>query len=795
VTVTTLPKIYIIMHLSNAFLPTAFLLSGFCGLIYEVVWERWLELRFGVTTYAAAVIVASFMGGMALGSFFLGRISDRSRRPLRIYGACEFGLGLYALAMPWLVGTAWGGARPAGAVWFLILPTMLMGGTVPSLCRHAASVTKRRASFAWLYGINILGGVAGCLLATVFLLQTFGARITNGLAAAISLSIGIASWIYAAEVPAERKLTKNPVIFSLPATLAVVCGFLSLASEVLWFRSLRLVIGGTIYSFGTILSTYLLGLALGSLIVARSKRLRSRPIPALGITQLWIALFFGIGFPAYVSSWGMLGIFNALYFTHIHSWFAIHAVHFIITCGVLLIPSTLMGMALPLLVEESKTTNTHLGTIYGASSLGAVLGSLAAGFMMIPSLGLEASAFLVCWVETLLAIALLAPQGTPRAARLAAAPALLLLLVASSSFHGGIRPNTLYKKDGVVSSISVYINNGRKVLETDNLDIQGGDPAHPLTHPKRLGYLPLMLHSGASDAALQIGLGTGINLSALAEGVKAATVVELIPEMPEAVAHFKIENDDVLHRANVKLVIDDGRHWVASSPGKYDLIVADLFYPENAGTASLYAREHFLKCRVALKEKGTMVQWIPAHQLTLSSLKTLLATFRSVFPDASLWWGTESETIPALALVGRTGAQEPSVKEIGLRMKRYPGMREVGWERPDCLASLRIMSDKTLTDFAAGAPLNIDDLPHIEYDAPHIETQRSQALFDTLRALAASQDAEAAASANPTLARLLRARASFVRAHAWRSIGQSGPFNDEQRRARSLAPECRDLAL
>ncbi len=783
--------------LSDAFLSAAFFLSGFCGLVYEVVWERWLELRFGVTTYAAAVIVASFMGGMALGSFLIGSLSDRSRRPLRIYGLCEIGIGLYALAMPLLMGAARAGARPSAAVWLLVLPTLLMGGTVPSLCRHAAAASKQRLSFSWLYGVNILGGVAGCLFAVIFLLQAFGARITNGFAAAISLSTGAAACLCALEIPVERRSPKSPAAAPLLLALAFACGFLSLASEVLWFRSLRLVIGGTIYSFGTMLSTYLLGLALGSLVVARSRTLKSRPLSALGVAQLWTALLFGAGFPAFVVSWRMIGFFGAIYFARIHSWFAIHAVHFLITCGVLLAPATLMGMALPLIAAEAETAaSSSLGAIYGASSLGAVMGSLAAGFLMIPSLGLEASAFLICGLETLLAIALLSPgAAASRPARLAAAPALLLLLAAGAEFHGGVRPKTLYKKDGVVSTISVYIDDfGRKVLETDNLDIQGTDPSRPATHPKRLGYLPLILHSGALDAALQIGLGTGINLSALAEGAKETTVVELVPEMPEAASYFSAENGGVLHRPNVKLVIDDGRHWVASAPGKYDMIVGDLFYPENAGTASLYAREQFDSCRRALKKGGTMVQWIPAHQLTLGSLKTLAATFQSVFPQASLWWGTESEGFPTVALVGRTGtgSEEPSVEMIGLAMRRYPGLREVGWERSDCVASLQIMSPRTLAVFSAGAALNTDDRPRIEYDAPRLETRRSAALFETLMSLAASQESEA--SERPALARLLRARALSVRAQAHRGIRRMDLFDEEMRRAKSLAPECRDFA-
>lgn len=778
----------------RGFLSTAFFLSGFCGLIYEVVWERWLELRFGVTTYAAAVVVASFMGGMALGSFLLGPVSDRSRRPLRIYGACEIGLGLYALAMPYLVGVLWAGARPGHAMWLLALPTMLMGGTVPSLCRHAASVSKGRVSFAWLYGINILGGVAGCLASTVFLLQTFGARITNGAAAAISLAIGVAAWSYAAEVPAERLPLKAVAPGPAPAALAFLCGFLALAAEVLWFRSLRLVIGGTIYSFGTMLSTFLLGLALGSLLVARSKTLQSRPLASLGAAQLWIAFFFAAGFPAYVSSWGMLAFFKDIYFAGIHDWFAIRAVHFLVTCGVLLIPATLMGTALPLLVQEAKmNAGSRLGTIYGAGSLGSVAGSLAAGFLLIPRLGLEASAFLVCGLGTVLAVALLALPRTPWQARSAAAPALLLLLAAGPGFRGGMRPDTLYKKDGVVSTISVYLDNGRKILETDNLNVQGMDPSNPASHPKRLGYLPLLLHAGAVDSALQIGLGTGINLSALSEGAKETEVVELIPELPEAVAHFKAENDDVLRRPNVKLVIDDGRRWVEVSPGRFDLIVADLFYPENAGTASLYSLEHFLNCRRALKKNGTMVQWIPAHQLTLGSLKTLAATFQAAFPDASLWWGTESDGLPTVALVGRTGSKPPTVRELGLTMRRYPGLREVDWRRPDCLAGLMIMSAKSLSDFSAGAELNTDDLPRIEYDAPRLEAAGGRALFETLMALAASQEAEAAAQ--PALARLLRSRAASVRARAWRSVGRGDLRDEELRRAKSSAPECRDSNL
>lgn len=783
------------MSTAPAAVSSVLFLSGFSSLIFEVVWERWLELRFGVTTYAAAVIVASFMGGMALGAVLLGRLADRIRRPLALYGSCELGIGLYALLMPTLLRLSWA-TDPRATILLLAVPAVLMGGTLPSLCRHAAHMAGRPLSFSWLYGVNILGGVIGSLAAAFVLLEALGTRATNALAAVISITVGALCLALSTETPRERPAGSPSASQLGLAALGFVLGFIALATEVLWFRALRLVIGGTVYSFGTMLSTCLLGFGIGSVLVSRLPRLWSAPLPCIGATQLWASLLFALGFPAFQTSWHMLAFFQRAYFSALQDWQALRTIHFAIAGAVMLGPAVLMGMALPLVVQALRAPSSAraIGFTYGLNSLGAVCGSLAAGFLLIPRFGLEASGRLVCGLSACLGIGLLlAGTAAPRAL-LAAAPAAVGLLLSWHGFFGAARPGLIYRKDGVVSTIQVYVGkDGRKVLETDNLDVQGMDPGRPLTHPKRLGYLPLLLHAGRVDQALQIGLGTGINLSALAQGAAKVTVVELIPEMPEAAAQFRKEAGDVLSRPNVSLVIDDGRHRVQASVSAYDLIVADLFYPENAGTGALFSVEHFHGCRRALRPGGTMVQWIPAHQMSLESLKTLAASFLAAFPDASLWWGTEHESIPTIALVGRTAPADVSAASLRAKMAALPGLHEVGWRDPRCLPSLRIMSPRSLAEFSRGAPLHTDDKPRIEYEAPRLETRRGTALFETLMALADRLEAEG--GPDPEMSRLSKARAAVARSRAWRSAGREAEHERERRRGLALAPECSDLRL
>ena len=217
--------------------------------------------------------------------------------------------------------------------------------------------------------------------------------------------------------------------------------------------------------------------------------------------------------------------------------------------------------------------------------------------------------------------------------------------------------------------------------------MQGADPASPAKNPKRLGYLPRLLHPKAElGLALQIGLGTGINLSALAGGAAETEVVEIIPELAETARFFRADNDDVLSDPKVRLIIDDGRHHISASKRRYDLIVGDLFFPENAGTGNLYSREHFARCRTALSDSGMMVQWVPVQQVSLDVLRSIMKTFAAEFPHVSLWCGTISEERPVVGLVGTVAEQTLDPRGLSRRFKAWaPALSKIGWTSPSCV--------------------------------------------------------------------------------------------------------------
>lgn len=807
-------------------IPAAFFLSGFSGLIYEVVWERWLELIFGVGIYAATTVVVSFMSGLAAGSLVFGRLADRSRRPLRLYAFLELGVGACALALPVLlplVGRLYA-LHPAAlfALSFLLLlpPTMMMGGTLPVLCRSREPLALGR-TFSLLYGINTLGGVAGCLFSGFWLISRFGVGRTNAIAAATTIAIGAAMLALArgreSAAPEERGAeTPGPAPAGARAALlalVALSGFAGLGYEMLWFRALRMMIGGTVYAFNTTLTTFLVGLGLGSLLAGGLEQ--EGVLVSLGAAEAAAGALALATFPLFPAIGTLLRPLSGAYFAAARSWLLARALHFAIAGTVMLVPGVFLGMILPLaaraLVRREDPPSSQVGRLYFLNTAGGILGALAFGFFLIPRLGLRRSAFALGSLSLALAAAAfaLALRERRRGGALAAAVPAALLAAVFLGAKGltdkpALDPSTLYRKDGLVSTVRVWTDGSRKYLETDNLNVQGTDVNSRGGQPKRLGYLPFLIQPKTELAGvLQIGLGTGINLSALAESpARSVDVVELIPELPEALRFFARENGGVLSNPKVHLTIGDGRNYVLASREKYDLIVADLFFPEQAGAGSLYSLEHFLAARRLLTPGGAMVQWIPLHQVSMDDLKVIVNTFGRAFPHESLWWGTFSAAFPVVGLVGSDEPQSVDPDVMREKMKLLsPGLRATEWEDPRCVMSSYVLGDGELRRFGSGAALNTDDAPYIEFHAPRVEGRGRGLAFDNIYAVASLMGGGAPASgpaATPALRRdvaaMTQERAHLLKALVWRAAGNPALFARERREAAAYGRACAEFA-
>src|SRR5437016_159247 len=456
-----------------------FFLSGATGLVYEVIWVRLTGLVFGNTSHAISTVLGAFMAGLALGSWKLGQRADRTENPLRMYGLLEIGIGISAAVVPLVfraVDTFYWAMAPsvssipggAGFIRFgasfiiLLTPTFFMGGTLPVLTRFFTdNVQEVERKVGVLYALNTFGAAAGSLLAALVFIPGLGNLRTTLIIASVNVAIGLfAIWLSgrsrgaesAAEQPEmllEEPRPANPVADRLILLTLAVSGFVSMMYEVSWTRALSAMIGSSTYAFSIMLITFLVGIALGSSIISRRK-----PAPTLrllGLLQLGVAfggLVFIVGY--LVAPYALLALIRAFFY----SFPAILTVQFIL-CSALMVFATLcMGATFPVASQlySSKVTilGRSIGNIYSVNTLGAIVGSLLAGFVLMPIIGTERTILAGLFFNSAMALVLLTESKS--SGRIAQAAALILLLVATVSMKGQV----FWKPDSMDRGILVY---------------------------------------------------------------------------------------------------------------------------------------------------------------------------------------------------------------------------------------------------------------------------------------------------------------------------------------------------
>jgi spermidine synthase len=757
-----------------------FFLSGAAGLLYEVVWMRLLGLLFGHTVYAVTTVLAAYMGGLAAGSLLLGRRADRIARPLRVYGLLEACIGLYCLATPLLFagadrlylklftalepGPATAAAlHLAFSIVLLGVPTTLMGMTLPLLSRavvERASLAGARVGA--LYAINTWGAVVGVTGAGFFLLPAIGIQATVWLGVALNAAVALAAVAVdrsapagavapgPAPAPAERPAPDGASLPRPATTIALVAigvsGAASMAYEIAWTRALSLVLGSSTYAFSAMLATFLVGLALGALLVARVLRRRAVGLLGFGAVEVAVSIVVVLMLPLFGELPELFLRFVAV--TGLSHGSAVLA-QFTGSFLVMILPTLLIGATFPLVVAALTTAlgtvGKDVGRVYGANTVGTIVGSAGAGFFLVPLVGIQntviaaAAANLAAGVAVLLA----APGGRrirpAAAAAVAAFAALALLLprwdrklmasgvsVYAQSYlrpgggTGGLQDalgqrQLLFYEEGINTTVSVT-RTGEQLRLAVNGKIDGGNGTDMATQILA-AHVPAVLAPHARRA-LVIGLGTGVTAGSLAQhGLDAVDVAELEPAMIEAARFFEAENHGVLRDPRVRIVAGDGRHILAAAPTPYDIIVSEPSNPWIAGVANLFTREFYEAARDHLSERGVMIQWVQGYQIFPREMKMVVRTFQSVFPHATMWRGSRSDFV----LVASREPVELDLDVVRRRIAESPGIRE-DFARlrmePDDLLQRFLLSAEDAARFAEGAPLNTDDLPLLEFGAP-----------------------------------------------------------------------------
>jgi spermidine synthase len=739
-------------------LATLFFFSGACALVYQVMWLRLLALVFGVTVYAASTVLAGFMAGLALGSFAAGRLAMRLTRPLAAFGAAEILVGLTALASPVvldLLTTLWVAVHPSlpdslvaitvirfiCAFGVLILPTSLMGATLPLIVKSAVAQERRiGARIGVLYAINTTGAIMGALVAGFYFISEVGvsrafvlAAATNVVVGAVALAVSFALPPASAtpETPADdasASAATEPITASQHRAVLwtfFLSGLLSLALEIVWFRMLAVYLRPTAYAFTIMLAVVLGGIALGSALATPLLRQRRAWLPVLTVIQLLIGITAALSFNALARSQSLLdtlaGRNSLLESVGLDAYLA----PIVVSSVAAMLPATLLlGLAFPMGLslwagdESSAETTRRVGIFYSLNVLGAILGSVVAGFVSLPALGSRGSLLAASALAVVSSVMLALSQWRARpnfaGFMVLVGPVVFGMTalntvnpfdVAFTRFHRG--EQLLWRKEGVQTTVAIHERSGdrsaMRVMYLDGMHQSNDSDATAFVH-HRIGALPVMLHQSPTTA-LVVGMGGGATPGAVARFDVDVDVVELSEAVVEGSNYFTRINFDLLKRPNVHLRVDDGRNFLMMTRKKYDIVTADIILPRHAGAGALYSREYYELVRNALADGGLALQWNGGE--TQTEFTMLMRTFLSVFPHTTLW-GDGS------LMLGSLEPFELSQSAFEARRQK-PGFTDLfDWDI-NTMRRLYVAGPEALRAFVGEGPILTDDKPVIEY--------------------------------------------------------------------------------
>jgi spermidine synthase len=762
-----------------------FIVSGGAGLVYQIVWFKYLSLFLGNTTYAQTVVLATFMGGLAIGASLWGRRADRTARPLALYAILEILIGIYCLLYPFLLNLFKAGfvsvvrssnlpidgaavllLKLVVSILTLLLPTILMGGTLPVLVRFIShSVEESGKNVATLYFLNSFGAVVGSLLGGFFLVPIAGlhttiyaAAVTNVMIGGIALALSTSRFRFEIE-PAAAEPVTGEAFSDLQVLLAVavagVSGLAAMIYEVSWVRMLIPVLGSSTYSYTLMLVAFISGITIGSWIVSFSiHRIRSL-FGALAFCQLGVGLSMAATLPLYgyvpFYFWQVGAIL-----TRSESTYPIYlTIQFLVGFFIMIVPTIFLGMSLPfasrIATRSVRAMGRSVGNVFSINTLGTVIGALAAGLLLIPVVGvrhaIEAGLLLNClagvvllffhpgfarWKRVVTLVGLLAAIG----AYFTFTPDWNQMVLLSGIFRQFSRehppPSTfaefqqisranraVFYKEGASATVGV-IQTSTEGGTQDVLIINGKADASSigdLPTQVLLGQIPLMFHPHP-DTVLVIGYGSGVTAgSVLTHPVKLLRTVEISPEVIEASRYFGDVNQHPLENPRMKLTIDDALAFLNLTRANYDVIISEPSNPWIAGIGNLFTVEFFEECRKKLKAEGLMVQWLHLYEIDDETFKLVVRTFRSVFPHVTIWQSLVADVL----LIGSKQPLSFNEEDLRRRFDLPPVRADLKRiEIPDVatLLSLQMLSEERVEDFAGVGALNTEDRPLLEYGAP-----------------------------------------------------------------------------
>jgi spermidine synthase len=751
----------------------AFLVSGVAGLSYELAWLRYLTHLFGASTPAVSATVAVFFTGLALGSAIGGNVFDRARRPFLAYGILEALIAVAACSVPFVFhvveralahstleeGTSIA-RRLALSCALLLVPTTFIGATFPAMAavlRHVGNPTRSTGLF---YGINTLGATCGALIVAFVSMPVLGPAKTTWAMACLNVAIAL-TMVVLERIPAksaagsdataqestEAKVVVTPdqeLGVSVAMVVAAASGLLAIALEVLITRLLTLAFTSSVHVFALTLAAFLVGIAVGAVVVAQyhSARAPKRVLLWGATTASMLAVLVALPLMYALERWA-LGVVRD---SGTSSWTVFLSLIGSAAVFTLLPATVIIGTVLPMVVglatAQLERASQVAGRLYAVNTVAGVFGSLVATFVVMPALGLSRSIVAISLGYGLLSL-LVGVQTRNRwmpasSAILLGLPVFLLLGWRPTPEFDDPRSEVLYHRDEPAGTVTIdVLRDGYRALRVNRLQtLNNGSPESVEMH-YALGHLPLLIH-GSPQKVLMIGFATGTTVAAMAEHPEVEIdCVEIHGSLPKLASFFSPANQNVASNPRVHITAADGRYFVDREGPSYDVIVGDLFFPRDVGVSALYSKEHFAAIHRRLSPRGVAVVWLPIYQLSPDEMAIIIQSYLSSFPQAEGWVGHWPLNAPAIGLVGRvppgdlssvdTVAVDTELEKLvrASLSKGFPN-QEVNSEvlavyqryQPGNAPSRRLLTSDQLREWAGNSPMNTVENPSVEYTAP-----------------------------------------------------------------------------
>lgn len=745
--------------------------SGCSALIYEVVWFQQLGLVLGASAVSLAILLASFMGGMCLGSVALPLLIPSRCHPLRVYALLELLIGICGVAVLWLLpevgrlywslglGTHDLWMRSVVSIVLLLPPTVLMGATLPVIARWVATSREGLSQLGLFYGANTFGAVLGCLSAGLFLLPYFDVATATYVAATINTVVAFLAFVGARTssfeplaIPSQvaSPSTGRTVIAALVVGLS---GLTALGAEVVWTRLLGLLLGATAYTFSIVLAVFLLGLGIGSSAGAAWARRATSPGKGLAVCQLLLML--AIPYSGFI-------IVSVL-----PRWLTSHPVDEsiwlrlsldVLRTTVALLPACcLWGASFPLAVAAAadghQDNGQLVGRLYCANTFGAILGAVGISLFAIPMMGSQFAERCLVIAAGVAGIAMLAwisltEAGTSVTKRFGMLGGLVCSCLLATLIVPAVPPGLLacghsmdrwmairefhLVREGVNSTVVVATSmQGDRCFHVSGR-IEATTSLPDMRTQRILGHLPALSHK-QPRTALVVGCGSGMTAGSLLlhPSIERIVICEMEPSVLMAArGSFAIQNYDVLDDPRTQVVIDDARHFLATTRETFDIITTDPIHPWVKGAAALYTAEFFDLCRQHLNRGGVVAQWIPLYESNEEAVKCELATFVQAFPFATMWSGeSRNEGYDVVAIGSLESTCEPATvaRNVSANRDVAQSLVEVEVESSETLQRMFAAYGSDLKDWLKDAQINHDCNLRLQYLAgrtPHGRVQQ-----------------------------------------------------------------------